>query len=339
MAKATRSVHWTLGKPFEELMVNLPELKVFVAAAEELNFSRAAQRLHLSQSAVSQNIQSIEKNYGVELFLRHGRSVHLSESGQAILPMARETLNAARLVEDTLLNIRGEVAGELTIGCATTSGRYLLPALLAAFCAEYPAVRTRISATGRRQVIESLLNQTLALGLINRKAEQRELNCIPIFEDKIVLIVSPAHPWAESGLAQPTDLPLQPFIRREDSSGVCEAIFQALKAFGISSGDLNVVLEVSSAESAELAVEEGLGMAFVSELTAARGLALGRVRQVEVEGMRLAQTVYLCRQTASILTRAEEKFWQFAQDKRHNLAETLLANLKDLSHARVNALK
>ena len=75
-------------------MINIPELKVFVMAAEELNFSHAAQRLHLSQSAVSQNIQSIERTYGVELFVRHGRSVQLSEAGQALLPMAREVPHA-----------------------------------------------------------------------------------------------------------------------------------------------------------------------------------------------------------------------------------------------------
>jgi len=104
-------------------MINLSELRVFVTAAEELNFSRAAQRLHLSQSAVSQNIQSIERAYGVELFVRHGRSVQLSETGQTILSIAREMLNSARVLEDALVNAKGAVSGEITIGCATTSGR------------------------------------------------------------------------------------------------------------------------------------------------------------------------------------------------------------------------
>src|SRR5512133_1863871 len=131
-------------------MVNIPELKVFVMAAEELNFSRAAQRLHLSQSAVSQNIQSIERTYGVELFVRHGRSVQLSEAGQVLLPMAREVLNSARLLEDALVNVKGEVSGELAIGCATTSGRYFIPNMLARFQREYPHIRTRMSLMRRQ---------------------------------------------------------------------------------------------------------------------------------------------------------------------------------------------
>ena len=140
------------------IMINIPELKVFVTAAEELNFSRAAQRLHLSQSAVSQNIQSIERTYKVELFVRHGRSVQLSEAGLAILPMAREVLNSARLLEDALVNVNGEVAGDLTIGCAATSGRYFIPNLLASFQRDYPAVRTRVSLMRRQNVINGLLD-------------------------------------------------------------------------------------------------------------------------------------------------------------------------------------
>ena len=132
--------------------MNIHELRVFVTAAEELNFSRAATRLRLSQSAVSQNIQSIEKNYGVELFVRHGRSVKLSEVGHVILPMAREVLNSMRLLEDSLINVKGDVAGELTIGCSTTSGKYILPNLLAAFRREYSLVRSRVTISSRSAV-------------------------------------------------------------------------------------------------------------------------------------------------------------------------------------------
>src|SRR5512140_2457812 len=133
-------------------MINISELKVFVTAAEVLNFSRAAQQLHLSQSAVSQNIQAIEQAYGVELFVRHGRSVQLSEAGLSFLPMARNVLHSASLLEDALVNVKGEVTGELTIGCANTSGRYFIPNLLARFRQEYPNIRTRMVLMRREAV-------------------------------------------------------------------------------------------------------------------------------------------------------------------------------------------
>jgi DNA-binding transcriptional LysR family regulator len=313
--------------------MNVPELRVFVTAAEELNFSRAAARLHLSQSAVSQNIQSIEKGYGVELFVRHGRSVQLSEVGQAILPMAHEVLNSLRLLEDSLVNVKGEVAGELTLGCSTTSGKYILPNLLAAFRREYPMVRSRVTINSRVAVVERMLDQTLALGVMSRRVEHRDLEYMPLLEDKVILIVPFNHPWAQYGRAMPADLLDQPFIRREDTSGTAEVVFNALKQNGIMPDMLNTVMELGNAEAIEMAVEEGIGIAFVSELVAARGLALGRIKQVEVQGLNIIQRIYLYRHVGSVFTRAEARFWEFVQENRAQILSDAIGNLTGVSPA------
>lgn len=313
--------------------MNLPELRVFITAAEELNFSRAAARLHLSQSAVSQNIQSIEKGYGVELFVRHGRSVQLSEVGQAILPMAREVLNAMRLLEDALINVKGEVAGELTIGCSTTSGKYILPNLLAAFRREYPLVRSRVAISARSTVVERLLDQTLAMGMMSRRIDHRDLEYMPLLEDRVILIVPTDHPWANYGRALPADLLDQPFIRREDSSGTREVVNNALKENGVMPDMLDTVLELGNAEAIEMAVEEGIGIAFVSEMVAARGLALGKIKQVEIEGLEIKQRIYMYRHLNIVMTRAESRFWEFMQANRATILCNATENLAGIAPA------
>ena len=307
--------------------MNIPELRVFVTAAEELNFSRAATRLHLSQSAVSQNIQAIEKCYGVELFLRHGRSVQLSDVGQSILPMAREVLNSIRLLEDSLINVKGEVAGELTLGCSTTSGKYIIPNLLAAFRREYPQVLTKVAINSRSAVVEHLLDQTLAIGVMSRRVEHRDLEYMPLLEDKIILIVPTDHPWAHYGRALPADLIDEPFISREETSGTSEVLFTALKQQGIMPDMMNIVMELGNAEAIEMAVEEGIGIAFVSELVAARGLALGRIKKVEIEGLDITQRIYIYRHTATVFTRAESRFWEFVQASRNQIVSGAIGNL------------
>ena len=93
-------------------MIRICDLKVFVAAAEEENFSRAAERMNLSQPAVSQTIRAFEQALGTELFQRHGRSVRLSSAGEVLLPLAREALSSILLIEDTMSGIQGEVLGE-----------------------------------------------------------------------------------------------------------------------------------------------------------------------------------------------------------------------------------
>lgn len=314
-------------------MINVPELKVFVTAAEELNFSRAAQRLHLSQSAVSQNIQSIERTYGVELFVRHGRSVQLSEAGLTILPMARDVLNSARLLEDALVNVNGDVAGEMVIGCATTSGRYFIPNLLASFQRDYPHVRTRVSLMRRQDVLDGLLNQVLNLGVIGRYVEHRELECQPVMDDRVVLIVPAHHPWASLERVKPADVLEQPFISREISSGTFEVLFDNMRRHGIDPDNLNVVMQLGDAEAVQMAVEKGIGITFISEMMAARSLALGRVKQVTVEGFNMTQTVYLVRHVARVFTRAETKLWEYVQKHREELTSDLLSNLADVTLA------
>lgn len=300
-------------------MINMTELKVFIAAAEEGNFSRAAERLQMSQSAVSQNIQSIEKKYQVSLFNRRGRSVELSEAGQTVLPVARELFNTSRLLEDTLHTINSAVGGELLIGCATAAGRCLMPNLLSSFLRMYPQSLPRVHMMSRESVTTRLLNETIPFGVTSSFIDHRDLECQPLFEDKIILIVPTDHPWSRFGKALPADLIDQRLIMREDTSGTTATLLDSLKQNGITQDMLRVVMELGSAEAIEMAVERGTGIAFVSEMIAARGLALGRVKQVEIEGLTLRRTVWLARRVGFPFTRAQSLFWQFAQSQRERI--------------------
>lgn len=309
-------------RPFskaKERMIELSTLQVFLAAAEDRNFSNAARRLHLSQSAVSQNIQTIEKAYGVKLFIRHGRAVELSEAGQSILPMAREVLRAARMLEDGFQEIHHQIGGELLIGCSTSAGKYLMPALLSLFQEKYPAVHPRVKVMTRDSVYERLLSRKIPIGVTSKTFEHRELECLPLFEDRVYLIVPTNHPWAEYGKATPDDLLDQKIIMREEMSGTCETVMEDLKRYSITPDMLNVVMELGNPEAIEMAVERGVGIAFVSEMIAARGLAFGRIKKVDIQGMDLRRTVYVARHINQPFTRAQKLFWEFTQEQRGHL--------------------
>ena len=294
-------------------MIELSTLRVFLAAADELNFSNAAKRLHMSQSAVSQNVHALEQAYGVELFIRRGRSVILSEAGENILPNAREVLRSARMLEDQLKNVNNQVGGELLIGCSTSAGKYLMPALLSNFQKEYPAVNPKVKIMGRDGVYERLLNEKIPMGVSSKEFEHHSLESIPLFEDRIILIVPNHHPWAEYGKATPDDLLDQKLIMREDKSGTCDTVLYALKSFGITPDMLNVVMELGNPEAIEMAVERGVGIAFVSEMVAARGMAMGHVKKVEVEGLDLRRQIFMARHIGYPFTRAQSLFWDFAK--------------------------
>lgn len=314
-------------------MVELSTLRVFIIAAEELNFSKAAKRLHLSQSAVSQNIQSMENSYDTELFIRGGRSVKLSEAGQKILPMAREVLLAARLLDDSIQEINNQIGGELLIGCSTSAGKYLMPTLLSSFQKEYPSVYPKVKIMGRDGIYERLINETIPMGVTSKEFEHRALECIPLFDDRIILIVPFNHPWAIYGHATADDLLDQKIIMREDGSGTCETVMQALKSHDITHDMLNIVMELGNPEAIEMAVERGVGIAFVSEMVAARGLAFGRVKKVYIQGINLSRTVYMARNVAYPFTRAQSLFWEYAKSEYENINNELWESLVNFETA------
>ncbi len=309
-------------------MLNLEALKVFSAVAEYGSFSEAGRQLHLSQPAVSQIVQGLERQLGVQLFIRQGRAAQLTEGGQMLVPMARELLSSAQRVEQTMLSSQGEVIGEMSIGCSTASGKYLLPGMIARFRKEYPKVRVNVVVTSRESVISKLLIGEVALGVSSKVIEHYDLEYQDFFKDDVILIVPANHRWAQYRKIFPDDLLDEPLILREEVAGTREVLMDGLLKRDISPDMLNIAMVLGNAEAIEMAVEEELGVAFVSRLAAARGMALGRVVEVTVEGMELTRSIYLARNRKLPLTRAQEKFWDFvlrpkASTEDANLAHTI----------------
>jgi DNA-binding transcriptional LysR family regulator len=290
-------------------MFSLNELEIFLTAAEFGNFSEAARRMHISQPAVSQAISSLEKHFGIDLFQRQGRSVRLTEAGQALRPMAQELLSSARRLDETMVSLHGEVIGEINIGCSTTSGKYLLPGLIGRFRDRFPQVRINVLVSSRRSVIERLLSGKVALGISSKRIEHRDLEYQDFFTDEVILIASGSHPWASYRRVYPDDLLDEPIILREDGAGTLEVLYQALLEHDISPDMLNVAMVLGNAEAIELAVEEGLGIAFISRLAAYRCLALGRIVEIKVEGMSMRRDISLVRNRRFPATRAQAEFW------------------------------
>lgn len=294
-------------------MLHLNELEVFIAAAEHGSFSEAARFLHLSQPAVSQSIQNLERRFNVQLFSRQGRTARLSDSGKALLPLARELVAAARRVEETISTLNGAVVGHIRLGCSTTSGKYLIPSKIAQFRAQYPAVRVDVQVCSREVVVQQLVEEIVDFAISSRQLDHRDLEFVPFYTDEAVLLAPADHSWARNRRIYPDDLLDQPIILREESSGTYAALYEALRAHDIAPEMLNVAMTLGSAEAVALAVEEGLGVGFVSKLIAARSVALGRAVEVHVEGFDLRHALYFARNRRTAMTHSQRTFWEFMQ--------------------------
>jgi len=293
-------------------MINLHELNVFIEAAIAQNFSVAARRLYLSQPAVSLHISNLEKQLGMELFRRNGRAIQLSDAGRVLLPLAQDTLRQAKHLEETMWGLKGVLIGELSIACSTTVGKYILPRIVAGFRRCYPQVRVTINVTSRRSAIEWLIAGRAEIAVVSARINHAELVYEPFTTDRIVLIVSADHPWADGRTVTPADLIGQPFISREESSGSREVLAEGLAARGIDVSQLEVTLTLANAEAIEMSVEAGIGIAFVSQLAASRGLALGRVVEVPVAGLDLRRQIYMAHHQRRATTPLQQAFWDYA---------------------------
>jgi DNA-binding transcriptional LysR family regulator len=300
-------------------MLNIYDLVVFLEAAECGNFSETGRNLHLSQPAISQKIENLQKHFGTKLFVRSGRTMRLTAAGQALRPLAKELLVSARRLDETMVSLQGEVIGEMTVGCSTASGKYLLPGLIASFRKKYPLVRINVQVTSRRSVMDKLLNGDVAMGISSKKIPHRDLEYQEFFRDDVILIVPSGHAWDGSPPIRPEEILGEPVILREEAAGTRDVFSKALIERGISPDMLNVAMELGNAEAIEMAVEQGIGIAFISRLAAARGLELGYIAEVEMEDLKLTRDIYLTRSKRTPSTRAQIEFWDFVHSANNNV--------------------
>lgn len=302
-------------------MLDVYELKVFLVAAETENFSEAARQLNLTQPAVSMQIRALERKLDVTLFHRAGRSLALSERGKALLPLARDMINRAIRIEEEIESLKGEVVGHLKIGCSTTTGKYFLPYLLARFRRRYPAVQLTIVNHSRERVVDEMCSGTVQLAVVSAEPTCKDSSFRHFFTDHVVLIVPCSHPWAKRDVIAPKELCDANFILRDQESGTREEVETALREVDLSLDDLNVVMEIGNSEAISMAVEEGIGMAFVSRTVARRAIEMGKIKEVRVAGLSLKREIFIAHSTRRPATRAQLEFWNFVQEPEN---ETML---------------
>jgi len=302
-------------------MLDIYELTVFLAAAETENFSEAARQLNLTQPAVSMQIRGLEKKLGITLFHRSGRTLALTERGKALIPMARDMVKRSIHIREEIEALKGEVIGHLKIGCSTATGKYYLPPLVARFLQRYPRVQVFIYNHSREEVLAELCEGGIHLAVVSAYPSCGDAEYRRFFDDHVVLVVPSDHPWTELDFIVPEDLRASDFILRETESGTREEVNAALHQVGLSINDLNVVMEIGNSEAICMAVEEGIGAAFISRTVARRGIELGKLKEVVVEGLTLQREIFIAYSHRHPASRAQTEFWDFTQEDEN---QTLL---------------
>jgi len=306
-------------------MLNVYELNIFLTAAETENFSKAARRLNLTQPAVSMQIRALEKKLDVSLFHRIGRTLTLTERGRALMPLARDMVNRAIQIEEEIESLKGEVVGHLKIGCSTATGKYILPHLVARFRRRHPKVQISIYNHSRDTVSRELCEGLIQVAVLSFEPDCKDAAYRHFFTDHVVLIVPASHSWAERAVIAPEELRNVNFIMRDKESGTRQEVETALQQVGLTVNDLNVVMEIGNSEAISMAVEEEIGVSFVSRSVARRGIELGKIKEVSVTGFSLQREVFIAHSHRHPATRAQAEFWEFVQEPENEMLRKLAA--------------
>ena len=292
-------------------MVDIQKIQTFLCAAETSSLSEAAKQLHLTQPAVSHQIKLLEQELGTKLFIRSSIGLKMTEAGELLMPWARRLLHDMDDLKDMMSSTEEVFAGELRIMCSTCVGKYLLPQLTARFCLRYPKIKARILACGPERTALRLLEGEAHLGVVSREANDKGVESQEFFRDKIELVVPANHRWAGRSSIEPADIIREPLLLREETAGTRWVMLTELSKFDISLEDLNVFLEIGSAEGIMEAISNGYGVSFVSELASKNLRELGRVVSVPVDGLNIKRTIYMARKRISAPHRPRDVFWNF----------------------------
>jgi DNA-binding transcriptional LysR family regulator len=239
--------------------MDLRHMEAFLAVAEELSFTRAAQRLHQVQSGVSATVRALERDLGADLFVRSSRSVELSEAGSAFLPAARDALAAAQAARDAVAGAKGELGGTVRIAIATAIDIVDFPRLLGKFHQAHPGVTLTVVSTtrGNDGVMAALTEGELDLGLLTPTTRPSTVAVHEIARAPVSVVLPVGHPLCERARISLAELAGADFVDLPAGYGgriINDAAFSAAAV------RRRVALEVVDLRSASGYVREGLGV-------------------------------------------------------------------------------
>ncbi len=265
--------------------MTLDQLRIFLAVAEHLHFTRAAEELYITQPAVSAAIQSLEQEYAVKLFHRIGRQIQITEAGKLLQVEARKILEQVALTERGLRELNDLQRGELNLGASLTIGNYWLPQKISQFQHQYPKISINCTLANAETICAGTASGQFDLGLVEGEVQpslkvllEEEI----VATDRLLIVVGKRHPWYERKQVSLKELTFTDWVMRESGSGTQQRFEQALQNWGIDPLQLNVISVLNSGEMVKAVVESGVAAAAISELMVAKELQLDTLRAVAV---------------------------------------------------------
>lgn len=280
-------------------------LQVFVTVVDKGNFSRAAEELHMTQPAVSQYIQTLERAVGARLLERTNKYVRLNKAGNAVYHHAKEILGLYTKMQRIVDDLTNKASGILTIGSSYTFGEYVLPHIMAKLQSSYPDIEPTITIANTKEIAESVANHQLDVGIVEGHFKEKNIRVEKLAEDSMFVVAASKHP-----LINREDLEKETWIVREPGSGIREAQDAFFQKLNFTPKKL---MEFGSTQLIKESVEAGLGISLLSNWTIQKELLLQSLKIIEIKGVPIKREFSVITRTP-FQTKALEVFLQLLRE-------------------------
>lgn len=297
------------------MALNFHQLHIFYTVADKGSFSMAAQALHMTQPAVTMQVQSLEDYFGTKLFQRSTKKIELTEAGRTLLPFAKRSIDLIKDTDIAMSKFTHMLEGRLQLGASLTIGEYILPRLLGPFSKEYPSISVSLKVMNTTQILEEIFNHQLTFGLVEAPIHHPDVKTEIVLNDELMLIVPSDHPLADQASITLDDVLLYPFILREQGSGTRQVMEEELRRVGYGTDRLKIVMELGSTGAIKSAVEAGLGITLLSPTAVRHETALGIFKVKSIEGLTFTRHFYSIYLQAALLPISAVTFLTFLRER------------------------
>jgi DNA-binding transcriptional LysR family regulator len=289
--------------------LDINQLEVLAAVAQDKSFSRAADRLHRTQPAISQAIKRLEEEIGEPLFDRSSKDGTLTAAGRVLLGYAQQMLNLRLSAQSSIKELRDLQRGKVCLSANEYTVMSLLP-IINAYREVHPHIKIEVKRSLASRIPGEVLGRDVEIGVVSFKPSDTSLKAVPVLVDELALIVSPEHPLALKKSVSIRELGVESFIAHNVPSPYRERVVRTFEKYKT---PLNISMEMPTLEAIKRFVEERAGVALMPRLAAQNEIARGRLAALTVPEMRLERRLFLIYRNSAGLSHAARAFLKVAR--------------------------
>ncbi|MEH7094878.1 LysR family transcriptional regulator [Neobacillus vireti] len=291
-------------------------LHVFITVAEQQNFTRAAEILHMTQPAVSSYIQNLERSMDIKLLERTNKFVRLNKAGEIVYHHAKDILGLYTKMENLLDDLKHTASGNLSIGSSYTYGEYILPHKIATLLKYYPQLNPSITIRNSNEIIELVMHHQLDVGIIEGEFINEKIKIVPFACDHLSIIATSNHRLLNTQKVSCFDLSQETWLIREEGSGTREIQEKGFQQLGFYP---KKIMTFGSTQVIKESIEAGLGISLLSQSAIKNELELGKLKLLDINGFPIERNFSLITPNVKFQTKATEVFVELLVKEGFNI--------------------